>query len=337
MRIEDSLKVQDSDKPKGYNVDGPSVVNMVAHNKSIRCNENKGKRKNQDTKTDPTKKSKLTCWKCEKLGHLKKDCKGRKVSNKANGVTVHVCKDRYWFKDYESLNDGSILHIGNESTTLVHGRGLSQGFWDEAMLIACYLLNRVPNKKNKITPYELWTKKKPNLNYLMGCREVVKLPNPKLKTLGERGIECIFVGHVEHSKAFRFYVIEPNESVLINSIIESGDAIFDENRFSFVPRPSQRSLTNGTEDIGGLVVPKEVTKEVVVQQPELDLRKNKRNRTPKNFGPEFQLYIIKGTKDEGFIMPDIAFVVGKLSRHPRSNSTMKSEFMALAAAGKEVK
>ncbi|GJY94992.1 zinc finger, CCHC-type containing protein, partial [Tanacetum coccineum] len=125
---------------------------------------------------------------------------------------------------------------------------------------------------------------------------VVKLPDPKLKTLGERGIECIFVGYDEHSKAFRFYVIKPNDSVLINSIIESRDAIFDENRFSSVLRPSLR-IPNETEDIGGLVVPKEVTKEVV-QQPEPELRKSKRNRTLKNFGPEFQLYLIEGTRDE---------------------------------------
>ncbi|GKB29238.1 hypothetical protein Tco_0868639 [Tanacetum coccineum] len=32
-----------------------------------------------------------------------------------------------------------------------------------------------------ITPYELWTKRKPNLNYLRvwGCRAVVRLPDPK--------------------------------------------------------------------------------------------------------------------------------------------------------------
>ncbi|GJR63060.1 zinc finger, CCHC-type containing protein [Tanacetum coccineum] len=47
----------------------------------------------------------------------------------------------------------------------------------------------------------------------------------------------------------------------LNSIIESRDAIFDENRFSSVPRPSQRSLINGTEDIGGSVIPEEVTEE----------------------------------------------------------------------------
>ncbi|GJV48730.1 zinc finger, CCHC-type containing protein [Tanacetum coccineum] len=146
--------------------------------------------------------------------------------------------------------------------------------------------NRVPNKRNKITPYELWTKRKPNLNYLRvwGCRTVVRLPNLKLKTVGGRGIECIFVGYVEHSKAFRF-VIEPNELVLINSIIESRDAIFDENRFSSIPRPSLR-IPNETDNIGGLVVCEEVTEEVV-QQPKPELRKSKRNITPKNFGPEF--------------------------------------------------
>nr|GEW94414.1 zinc finger, CCHC-type [Tanacetum cinerariifolium] len=37
--------------------------------------------------------------------------------------TVHVCKDRCWFKTDESLNDGSILHMRNESTALVYGRG----------------------------------------------------------------------------------------------------------------------------------------------------------------------------------------------------------------------
>nr|GEU34308.1 hypothetical protein [Tanacetum cinerariifolium] len=117
--------------------------------------------------------------------------------------------------------------------------GLSEGFWGKAMLTACYLLNRVPNKRNKTNPYELWYKKRPNLSYLRVwvCRAVVRLSDSKRKTLGEKGIDCIFVKYVEHSKAYRFYVIEPNDSVSINSIIESRDAIFDENRFSSIPRP----------------------------------------------------------------------------------------------------
>ncbi|GKE63203.1 zinc finger, CCHC-type containing protein, partial [Tanacetum coccineum] len=118
--------------------------------------------------------------------------------------------------------------------------GLSQGFWDEAMLTACCLLNRVPNKRNKITPYELWTKRKPNLNYL--------------RVWGGKAV------------AFRFYVIEPNDSVAINSIIESRDVIFDENRFSLVPRLSQRSLKDKTKDSGGSLVPKKVTESLIIHQ-----------------------------------------------------------------------
>nr|GFB54472.1 zinc finger, CCHC-type [Tanacetum cinerariifolium] len=134
----------------------------------------------------------------------------------------------------------------------------------------------------------------------LGFRAVVRLPDPKLNTLGERGIECIFVGYAEHSKVFRFFIIEPNESVSINFIIESRDAIFDDNRFSSVHRPCL-SIPKGTKDIGSLVVPEKVTDEVV-QQTEPELRKSKRNRTLKNFRSEFQLYLIEGTRDE-----DVAF------------------------------
>ncbi|GKA92339.1 zinc finger, CCHC-type containing protein [Tanacetum coccineum] len=335
-----------------------------------------------------------TFWKCGKPGHLKKDCKGGKVGNKANGsgingsvdgstnslkgqnmfnksfqfyyvtyvseayfmqdddvawwvdsgAIVHVCKDRCWFKTYESLNDGSILHMENESTALVHGRGCvdlsdlydlhatpSLGnkkyfviFIDDASrFFYVYLLHTKDEAldkfkvfKNKVELQQESQMKRlrtdrggeyMDTSYFQSvglsqgfwgeAMAVVRLPDPKLKNLGERGIECIFVGYAKPSKAFRFYVIEPNESVSINSIIESRDAIFVENRSSSVPGPSQRSMINGTEDFGGSVVPEKVTKEVV-QLLEPELRKSKRNRTLKNFRPEFQLYLFEGTMDD---------------------------------------
>ncbi|GJX29166.1 zinc finger, CCHC-type containing protein [Tanacetum coccineum] len=474
--IEESLRVQDNDKPKGNNVAGPSVVNMVEHNNSIRYTNNRVKRKYQDTKADPNNKPKVTYWKCGKPGHLKKDCKGGKVGNKANGSStnglvdgssnslkgaiVYVCKDICWFKTYESMNDGSILHMRNESTFLVHGRGCvdlrlnivndnigsafmstsrmndsilwharlghvhykrMQYIFKDGLILAfnmdtekcktCMLtkitkkpfqnvkrktevlelihsdlcdLHATPslgNKKYFVTfiddasrfcyvyllhtkdealdkfkvfktevelqqgslikrfrsdrggeymdtlyfqsigiihemtaPYTLQqnciSKRKNRVlkemvNSMLSYSrliqgEVVRLPDPKLKTLSERGIECIFVGYAEHSKGFRFYVIKPNESVSINSIIESRDAMFDEIRISSVPRPSLK-IPNRIEDIGGSVLPEEVTEEVI-RQPKPELNKGKRNRTLKNFGPEFQLYLIKETRDE-----DVAF------------------------------
>ncbi|GJV34013.1 zinc finger, CCHC-type containing protein [Tanacetum coccineum] len=110
------------------------------------------------------------------------------------------------------------------------------------------------------------------------------------------GIECIFVGYAEHFKAFRFYVIEPNDSVSINSIIESREAIFDENRFPSVPRPSLK-IPNGTKDIGGSGSLKRSLKRLF-NNLNLSLEKAKGIGLQKDFGLEFQLYLIEGTRDE---------------------------------------
>nr|GEV65968.1 zinc finger, CCHC-type [Tanacetum cinerariifolium] len=145
---------------------------------------------------------------------------------------------------------------------------------------------------NKTTPYELWYKKRPNLSFLRvwGCRAVVRLPDPKRKTLGEKGIDCIFVGYAEHSKAYRFYVIELNDSISINSIIESRDVIFDENRFSLIPRPKdiipnvqESQMDDHTDD-----VPNEIPKP----------RRGKRIQKAKSYGFDFQLYLVEGSRDQ---------------------------------------
>ncbi|GJW13976.1 zinc finger, CCHC-type containing protein [Tanacetum coccineum] len=160
MHIEESSKVQDNDKPKGNNVVGPSVVNTVKHNNSFKYIDNKGKCKHQDTKADPNKKSKVTYRKCGKPEHLKKDCKGGKVGNKANGPGINgsvdgstnPLKDRCWFKTYESLNDGSILHIGNELTVLVHGRGCVDLRFSSGKIISLLNVLHVSNiRKNLVS------------------------------------------------------------------------------------------------------------------------------------------------------------------------------------------
>ncbi|GKC33258.1 zinc finger, CCHC-type containing protein [Tanacetum coccineum] len=140
--------------------------------------------------------------------------------------------------------------------------GLSEGFLERNPCKACLLIDRA----------------------------VVRLPDPKRKTLGEKGIDCIFVGYAEHSKAYRFYVIEPNDSVSINSIIESRDAIFDENRFSSIPRPKD-IIPNSDEsqrDDHSDDVPSEIS----------EPRKGKRVRKAKSYGSDFQLYLVEGSRDQ---------------------------------------
>ncbi|GJX83516.1 hypothetical protein Tco_0332997 [Tanacetum coccineum] len=270
LRIEEFLRVQDSDKPNGNNVVGPSVVNMVEHNNFSRYNDSINSMITQGLIL--TRRQNLLVGNVAKLVTLKGIAKVLMLATKPmdddvawwvdSRATVHVCKDRCWFKTYESMNDGSILHMGNESTALVHGRSCV----DLRLNIINDNIAPAFMSTSKLNDSILWHAR---LGHGLGCRVVIRLHDPKLKTLGERGIECIFVGYAEHFKAFRF---------------------------SSVLRPNL-SIPKGTEDIGGSVVPEKVTKEAI-QQPEPELRKSKKNKTPKDFGPEFQLYLIEGTRDE---------------------------------------
>ncbi len=43
---------------------------------------------------------------------------------------------------------------------------LSFNFWGEALLTACHVHNRIPPRKIKISPHELWKGRKKSLGYL---------------------------------------------------------------------------------------------------------------------------------------------------------------------------
>ena len=49
---------------------------------------------------------------------------------------------------------------------LLGSSGLPDNMWGEAVLSACYILNKVSHKKLDKTPYELWKGHPPNLKYL---------------------------------------------------------------------------------------------------------------------------------------------------------------------------
>jgi hypothetical protein len=69
-----------------------------------------------------------------------------------SGATIHVCKDRSWFKTYESMNDGSILHMGNESTALVHGRGCVDLKFSSGKIVSLFNILHVPDiRKNLVS------------------------------------------------------------------------------------------------------------------------------------------------------------------------------------------
>nr|GEV81817.1 zinc finger, CCHC-type [Tanacetum cinerariifolium] len=128
-------------------------------------------------------------------------------------------------------------------------------------------------------PCAFYSQQNRALKEMINSMAVVRLPDLKRKTLGEKGIDCIFVGYVEHSKAYRFYVIEPNDSLSINSIIEPRDAIFDGNRFSSILRPKD-IIPNSDESQRD-----DHSKDVPSEIPEA--RKGKRVQKAKSNGSDF--------------------------------------------------
>ncbi|GJV31625.1 zinc finger, CCHC-type containing protein [Tanacetum coccineum] len=80
FRIEETLWAEESGKGKGKEIVGSSSVNMIEVGKNKNNNKNtKGKKRNNDGNNDGSnKKSKLTCWKCGRTGHFKRDCSVKK-------------------------------------------------------------------------------------------------------------------------------------------------------------------------------------------------------------------------------------------------------------------
>nr|GFA55772.1 hypothetical protein [Tanacetum cinerariifolium] len=141
LRIEESLRAQDSDKGKGKEVGGPSVNMTEDGGKNKHHKQNKGKKRSNENNSGSgsNKKPKLKCWKCGKTGHFKRDCRSGKKNNanagglgkgskdqsqdQDSGATNHVCKDRCWFKTFEPVEDGYVLYMCDEHFAPVHGKG----------------------------------------------------------------------------------------------------------------------------------------------------------------------------------------------------------------------
>ena len=103
-------------------------------------------------------------------------------------------------------------------------------FWEDALLTAAYILNRMPSKSIFSTPYELWNGKKPDLGNLhpWGCAAYVHNNSHQYGKLDPKGKKCILIRYSELSKEFVFIGEEADERV---AEIESRDVVFLEEDY----------------------------------------------------------------------------------------------------------
>lgn len=75
----------------------------------------------------------------------------------------------------------------------------------------------------------------------MGCLAKVLLPEPKKRKIGSKTTDCMLIGYVEHSVAYRFLVLKSN--VLdCNTIIETKNVEFFEYIYPLFDKISHSSL-----------------------------------------------------------------------------------------------
>ena len=103
---------------------------------------------------------------------------------------------------------------------------LPHKFWAEALSTATYLRNRSPAKVIEgMTPYEAWTKEKPQAEHLrvFGCDAYSHVPKDERQKLDSKARKCIFLGYGKKTKGYRLY--DPSR----NKVIFSRDVKFNES------------------------------------------------------------------------------------------------------------
>jgi len=125
-------------------------------------------------------------------------------------------------------------HILNTTWALLFQSHLPLEFWEQCVLTATYIINRLPTPLLKTkSPFEMLYNRPPSLSHLKTfgrlCYATVVSPKQKFDS---RARQCIFIGYPLNKKAYKLFDID--EDIFFTS----RDVIFHESVFPFC-QPSQ--------------------------------------------------------------------------------------------------
>ncbi|GJV72064.1 zinc finger, CCHC-type containing protein [Tanacetum coccineum] len=192
LRIEESLRAQDSDKGKGKEVVGPSV-NMAEEGKNKNNKQNKGKKRDfkEHGSGSGSNKKPMVIRRTQMLVVREKGLRiipktkvdviawwidyGATTHNLVSGPMLNKCgyKQVYESDKYILSKSGVFVGFGYYNNGIIH----------ETTALYTPQQNSVAERKNRA------------LKEMINSMAIVRLPDPKRKTLSEKGIDCIFVGY----------------------------------------------------------------------------------------------------------------------------------------------
>ena len=101
--------------------------------------------------------------------------------------------------------------LRDKAKCMLSESGLPSMFWDEAILTAAYLYNRVIPSGCKLTPYQSWTGNAPVYKHLrvFGCKAYAVLPtvsrNKDDGKMADNAVDGIMVGYSSNHKAYKIF------------------------------------------------------------------------------------------------------------------------------------
>ncbi|KAI3740618.1 hypothetical protein L2E82_31087 [Cichorium intybus] len=111
---------------------------------------------------------------------------------------------------------------------MISAAKLPKPFWGEAVLTACYLINRSPSVPlNFEVPEKIWTGKDITYSHLrvFGCKAFAHVSSQLRKKLDLKSTPCIFIGYGDEEFGYRLWDPE------LKKVIRSRDVIFYEDQY----------------------------------------------------------------------------------------------------------
>ncbi|GJX54086.1 hypothetical protein Tco_0282455 [Tanacetum coccineum] len=273
LRIEKSLRAQDSDKGKGKEVGGPSVnmteEGLVHFKRDLACS---GKKNNANAGGSGKKKGlKEPIPRTMGLTICVVD---------SSGATTHVCKDRCWFRLFET--SGRRLYFSWVMTLLLYTWKEGALEFNSGKTVTLFTMLYVPKLRKNLALFHLklqllLTPQQNGVDERKNRSSYGEMVNSMYLTLGrskaygpERKTSGVYKLNVSNQEMQ--YLMDKN-SVSLNTL----------DHKDFIPNLEESQRDDHSDD-----VPSETP----------EPRRGKRAKKAKSYGSDFQLYLVEGSRDQ---------------------------------------
>ncbi|KAL1188634.1 Retrovirus-related Pol polyprotein from transposon RE1 [Cardamine amara subsp. amara] len=97
------------------------------------------------------------------------------------------------------------MHLMEVSRAMLFDRSVPKQYWGDAVMTACYLINRLPTAHlGNMSPFEVLNKVKPSIDHLrvFGCVCYAFVPETQRHKLEPKSIMCVFIEYSSTQKGY---------------------------------------------------------------------------------------------------------------------------------------